>query len=200
MAIALASSLEKLRQRLALLPGVGPKMAERLAFHLLRAPAHEVQELTRALDEARRMVIYCPVCYTATEESPCSICSDASRDTQLLCVVENPPDVDAFEKTKAFRGRYHVLHGSLSPLDGIGPQDLKVAELLKRLPSESIREVIISTDPTLPGETTATYLAEKIKALGIKVSRIGYGLPMGADIEYADELTLTRALEGRREL
>ena len=199
--IALASSLEKLRQRLALLPGVGPKMAERLAFHLLRAPDHEVNELTRALEEARRMVVYCPICFTATEESPCSICSDTARDPQVICVVENPPDVDAFEKTKAFHGRYHVLHGSLSPLDGIGPQDLKVAELLTRLRDESIREVIISTDPTLSGETTATYLAEKIKMLGgVKVSRIGYGLPMGADIEYADELTLTRALEGRREL
>jgi recombination protein RecR len=198
--IGMASSLEQLRQRLALLPGVGPKMAERLAFYLLRAPVKEVEELVRTLDEARRHVVYCPICYTCTEESPCRICSDPARDSQLVCVVEHPPDVDAFERTKAFRGRYHVLHGALSPLDGIGPQELKVAELLKRIQREDIREVIISTDPTLSGETTATYLAEKIKMLGARVTRIGYGLPMGGDIEYTDELTLTRALEGRREI
>ena len=198
--IGMASSLEQLRQKLALLPGVGPKMAERLAFYLLRAPAKEIQELIRTLEEARQNVIYCPVCFTCTEESPCRICADAARDPKVLCVVEHPPDVDAFEKTKAFRGRYHVLHGALSPLDGIGPQDLKIAELLKRIPGEDVREVIISTDPTLPGETTASYLAEKLKTLGVKVTRIGYGLPVGGDIEYADELTLTRALEGRREI
>jgi recombination protein RecR len=198
--IGMASSLEQLRRQLALLPGVGPKMAERLAFHLLRAPAQEVQELIRALEEARRSVVYCPICFTCTEEIPCRICSDAARDSQTICVVEHPPDIDAFERTKAFNGRYHVLHGALSPLDGIGPQDLKIAELLKRVQSEEVREVIISTDPTLAGETTATYLAEKLKTLGTKVTRIGYGLPMGGDIEYADELTLTRALEGRREI
>jgi recombination protein RecR len=198
--IGMASSLEQLRQRLALLPGVGPKMAERLAFYLLRAPAKEVEELVRTLDDARRQVVYCPICYTCTEESPCRICSDPSRDPKQVCVVEHPPDVDAFERTKAFRGRYHVLHGALSPLDGIGPQELKVAELLKRIQREGITEVIISTDPTLPGETTATYLAEKLKTLGARVTRIGYGLPMGGDIEYTDELTLTRALEGRREI
>ncbi len=198
--IAMASSLEQLRQRLALLPGVGPKMAERLALYLLRAPEHEVQMLTRSLEDARRQVIYCPICFTFTEDTPCRICADESRDPAVICVVENPPDVDAIEKTKAFRGRYHVLHGALSPLDGIGPQDLKIAELLKRIPADEVREVIISTDPTLSGETTATYLAELIHKLGARVTRIGYGLPMGGDIEYADELTLTRALEGRREI
>src|SRR5690348_14406326 len=194
--IVMSSALEQLRQRLALLPGVGPKMAERLALHLLRAPDHEVQQLIKALEEARRQVIYCAICLNFTEETPCRICSDAARDPQTICVVENPPDVDAIEKTKAFRGRYHVLHGALSPLDGIGPQDLKIAELLRRVVDENIREVIISTDPTLSGETTATYLAEKIHPLGAKVTRIGYGVPMGGDIEYTDELTLTRALEG----
>jgi recombination protein RecR len=198
--ITMSSSLEQLRQRLALLPGVGPKMAERLALHLLRAPEHEAQALIRSLEEARRQVIYCPICWTFTEETPCWICADEARDAQLICVVEHPPDVDAIEKTKAFRGRYHVLHGALSPLDGIGPQDLKIAELLKRIPGDDVREVIISTDPTLAGETTATYLAEKIHPLGAKVTRIGYGVPMGGDIEYTDELTLTRALEGRREI
>ena len=198
--IGMASSLEQLRQRLALLPGVGPKMAERLAFYLLRAPAQEVDHLIRTLEEARQNVVYCPVCFTCTEESPCRICSDAARDPQVVCVVENPPDVDAFERTKAFRGRYHVLHGALSPLDGIGPQELRIAELLKRIERDQVREIIICTDPTLPGETTATYLAEKIHVLGVKVTRIGYGLPMGGDIEYTDELTLTRALEGRREI
>src|SRR5580765_5295933 len=192
--IGMASSLEQLRQRLALLPGVGPKMAERLAFYLLRAPANEVDELIRTMQEARQNVVYCPICYTCTEESPCSICANPARDPQLICVVEHPPDVDAFERTKAFRGRYHVLHGALSPLDGIGPQELKVVELMKRIDRDGVQEVIISTDPTLDGETTATYLAEKIKVLGVKVSRIGYGLPMGGDIEYTDELTLTRAL------
>jgi len=198
--IALSSSLEYLRQRLALLPGVGPKMAERLALHILRAPEHEVHQLVRAIEDARRQVIYCPICLTLTEETPCRICADASRDPRLICVVENPPDVDAFEKTKAFRGRYHVLHGALSALDGVGPQELKIAELLRRVQSDDVREVIICTDPTLAGETTATYLAEKIHLLGVRVTRIGYGLPMGGDIEYTDELTLTRALEGRREI
>jgi recombination protein RecR len=198
--ITMATSLEHLRQRLTLLPGVGPKMAERMAFYLLRAPDHEVAQLLRTIEDARRQVAYCPICFTCTEELPCRICADEARDPQVVCVVEHPPDVDAFEKTKAFRGRYHVLHGALSPLDGIGPQELKVAELLKRVETEKIREVVISTDPTLAGETTATYLAEKIKPMGVRVTRIGYGLPMGGDIEYTDELTLTRALEGRREI
>src|SRR5688572_25727425 len=182
--LGMASSLEQLRQRLALLPTVGPKMAERLAMHLLRAPEHEVQSLIRALEEARRHIVYCTHCLTFTEENPCSICSDTARDPQLICVVEHPPDVEAIEKTKAFRGRYHVLHGALSPLDGIGPQELKIAELLKRVQADNVREVIISTDPTLSGETTATYLAEKIHPLGARVTRIGYGVPMGGDIEY----------------
>jgi recombination protein RecR len=198
--MVMSSSLEQLRQRLALLPGVGPKMAERLALHLLRAPEHEAQQLILALEEARRHVVFCPICLTFTEEIPCRICADGTRDPQVICVVENPPDVEAIEKTKAFRGRYHVLHGALSPLDGIGPQDLKIAELLKRIPADRVKEVIISTDPTLSGETTATYLAEKIHPLGPRVTRIGYGVPMGGDIEYTDELTLTRALEGRREI
>ena len=198
--IVMSSALEQLRQRLALLPGVGPKMAERLALHLLRAPDHEAQQLIRALEDARRQVIYCSICLTFTEENPCRICADPARDPQLICVVENPPDVEAIEKTRAFRGRYHVLHGALSPLDGIGPQDLKIAELLRRIHADQVKEVIISTDPTLSGETTATYLAEKIHPLGAKVTRIGYGVPMGGDIEYTDELTLTRALEGRREI
>jgi recombination protein RecR len=198
--IIMSSALEQLRQRIALLPAVGPKMAERLALHLLRAPEHEVQQLIRSLEDARRQVIYCPICLTFTEETPCRICADDTRDPKLICVVENPPDVEAIEKTRAFRGRYHVLHGVLSPLDGIGPQDLKIAELLKRIQVDAVREVIISTDPTLSGETTATYLAEKIHPLGARVTRIGYGVPMGGDIEYTDELTLTRALEGRREI
>lgn len=198
--ITSATSLEHLRQRLALLPGVGPKMAERLALHLLRVPEHEVQSLIRALEDARRQVLYCPICLNYTEDNPCRICSDTGRDAQIVCVVENPADVDAIEKSKAFRGRYHVLHGALSALDGIGPQELKIAELLKRVQSEQVREVIISTDPTLSGETTATYLAEKLHLLGTRVTRIGYGVPMGGDIEYTDELTLTRALESRREI
>lgn len=198
--LGMTSSLEHLRQRLALLPTVGPKMAERLAMYLLRAPEHEVQSLIRALEDARRQIIYCPICFTFTEETPCRICSDLSRDPQLICVVEQPPDVEAIERTRAFKGRYHVLHGALSPLDGIGPQELKVAELLKRVEAENVREVIISTDPTLAGETTATYLAEKIHPMGARVTRIGYGVPMGGDIEYTDELTLTRALEGRRDI
>ncbi len=198
--IAQSSSLEHLRQRLALLPGVGPKMAERLALHILRAPEHEVQNLIQAIEETRRQVIYCPICFTYTEDTPCRICADPVRINGIICVVENPPDVEAIEKTKAFRGRYHVLHGALSPLDGIGPQQLKIAELLRRIAAENIHEVIISTDPTLTGETTATYLAEKLHTLGTRVTRIGYGMPMGGDIEYTDELTLTRALEGRKEI
>lgn len=198
--ITMSSALEFLRQRLALLPGVGPKMAERLAFHILRAPEHEVQALLKGIEDARRQVIYCPICFNLTEETPCRLCSDSTRDPQVICVVENPPDVDAIERSKAFRGRYHVLHGALSALDGVGPQELKVSELLRRIQAENVREVIISTDPTLAGETTATYLAEKIHTLGARVTRIGYGIPMGGDIEYTDELTLTRALEGRTEI
>src|SRR6185437_15729509 len=137
--IAMSTSLEQLRQRLATLPGVGPKMAERLAFHILRAPEHEVQQLLRTIEDARRQVVYCPICFNCTEEVPCRICADTQRDPTVICVVENPPDVDAFEKTKVFNGRYHVLHGSLSPLDGIGPQELKMAELLRRIPAESVR-------------------------------------------------------------
>src|SRR5262245_12013842 len=137
--IGMANSLEQLRQRLALLPGVGPKMAERLAFYLLRAPAKEVEELIRSMQEARQNVVYCPVCYTTTEDSPCGICANPARDAKLVCVVEHPPDVDAFERTKAYRGRYHVLHGALSPLDGIGPQELKVVELMKRIEREGVQ-------------------------------------------------------------
>src|SRR5471032_1668619 len=145
----MSSALEQLRQRLALLPGVGPKMAERLALYLLRAPEHEAQQLIRCLEDARRQVIYCPICLTFTEETPCRICADTTRDPQLICVVENPPDVEAIEKTKAFSGRYHVLHGALSPLDGIGPQDLKIEALLDRVgPGESgepqVSEVILA--------------------------------------------------------
>lgn len=198
--LGMTTSLEQLRQKLALLPAVGPKMAERLALYILRAPEHEVQSLIRAIDDARRQIIYCPICFTFTEDTPCRICADVSRDPQLICVVEQPPDVEAIEKTRAFKGRYHVLHGALSPLDGVGPQELKIAELLKRVEADHVREVIISTDPTLPGETTATYLAEKIHPMGARVTRIGYGVPMGGDIEYTDELTLTRALEGRRDI
>lgn len=196
----LSANLEQLRQRLALFPGVGPKMAERLALHILRAPASDIHLLIQSIEDARRQIAYCTICFTYTEDVPCRICRDPSRNPKQVCVVEHPPDIDAIERSKAFHGHYHVLHGVLSPLDGIGPQDLKISELLKRLHDDEVEEVIISTDPTLAGETTATYLAEKIKSLGVRVTRIGYGVPMGGDIEYTDELTLTRALEGRRDL
>ncbi len=182
------------------LPGIGPKTAQRLTFFLLKCPADEVQALSEALTRLKRQIVHCSVCFNVTEEDPCRICKDPSRDTRLLCVVEEPNDLLAMERTGQFRGRYHVLLGALSPLDGIGPEDLKVRELLARLEGSPMEEVILATNPNVEGEATAIYLAKLLKPLVVRVTRIARGLPIGGDLEYADEVTLAKALEGRKEM
>ena len=182
----------------ARLPGVGEKTAQRLAFFVLKAPPAYARDLSEALLALEREVRLCSVCCNLTAQDPCALCRDTQRDARSICVVESVPDLLAVERTREFRGRYHVLHGSLSPLDGIGPDQLKIKELLGRL--EEVTEVILATDPTVEGEATALYLTRLLKPLGVKVSRIAQGLPMGGDLEYADQVTLARALSGRREV
>ncbi|MCX8072690.1 MAG: recombination mediator RecR [Candidatus Binatia bacterium] len=197
---ALPPPLEEAIRALTKLPGVGEKTAMRLTFHLLRVEADEVERLAYALLDLRRSTRLCSQCLGFTSEDPCHLCRDPGRDTSLLCVVERPADVVAVERSGGFRGRYHVLHGALSPLDGIGPEQLRVRELIARLQHGVVREVILACNPTAEGEATALYLAKLIKPLGVRVSRIAHGLPMGADVEYADGVTLSKAIEGRREL
>ncbi len=182
------------------LPGIGPKSAQRLAYHVLRAPVAEARALAEAILEARERVTLCSRCQHLTDVDPCRFCSDPQRDRSLICVVEEPLDVLAVERSGRFRGLYHVLHGVISPMDGVGPEDLKVGELLDRLRSGEVKEVIVATNPSLEGEATAMYLARLLRPLGVRVTRLARGLPMGADIEYADDITIARALEGRQEL
>ncbi len=197
---ALPPPLARLIQELVKLPGVGEKTATRLAFHLLRTDRRDVESLSTALLKMRDEIKLCSICLGLTAEEPCALCSDPQRDAAAICVVERPADLIAVERAGQFRGRYHVLHGCLAPLDGVGPEDLRVAELLQRLQDGSVREVVIATNPTVEGEATALYLARLIKPLGVRVTRIAHGLPMGADVEYADSTTLSKALEGRREM
>ena len=195
-----APPVQSLIDELGRLPGVGPKSAQRIAFHLLKLPEEDASRLARAITEAKERVSFCRRCFNVCEGEECAICLDCRRDGTLVCVVEEPRDVVAVEKTGEFRGRYHVLQGAISPLEGIGPDQIRVRELLTRLGAEEIAEVILCTNPNIEGEATAMYLARLLKPLGIKVTRIASGLPVGGDLEYADELTLGRALEGRREL
>lgn len=197
---ALPPSLARLIQELVKLPGIGEKTATRLAFHLLRTDRRDVELLSATLLKMRDETKLCSVCLGLTAEDPCALCSDPQRETDAICVVERPADLIAIERAGQFRGRYHVLHGCLAPLDGVGPEDLRVAELLRRLQDGSVHEVVIATNPTVEGEATALYLARLIKPLGVRVTRIAHGLPMGADVEYADSTTLGKALEGRREM
>ena len=182
------------------LPGIGPKTASRLTFFMLRAPEEEVLALSDALRDMRAKVVFCEVCFNITETSPCPICDDDGRDRSMICVVEEPLDVLAIERTGSYRGLYHVLHGAISPVDGIGPDELRIAELVKRLDGQSVGEVVISTNPNLEGEATAMYLQRRISPMGIRVTRLARGLPAGGDLEYADTLTLIRAVEGRQEM
>jgi len=182
------------------LPGVGPKTAQRLTFFLLKRPAEEVGELADSLVQLKARILHCTACFNVTEEDPCRICRDPARDARALCIVEEPNDLLALERTGEFRGRYHVLLGALSPLDGIGPEDLKVRELLARLEQGGVEEVILATNPSVEGEATAIYLAKLLRPLGARITRIARGLPVGGDLEYADEVTLSKALEGRREM
>ncbi|ACL70822.1 recombination mediator RecR [Halothermothrix orenii] len=189
----------KLINQLSRLPGIGPKTAQRLAFYILRLNPSEVRELSQSMIDAREKTKYCSVCNNLTEKDPCDFCSSPERDHNLICVVESPKDVIAMERTGEYKGLYHVLHGSISPIDGIGPEDIKIRNLLPRL-KEGVKEVIVATDPNAEGDATAMYLARLIKPLGVKVTRIAHGLPVGGDLEYADEVTLSKALEGRREM
>ena len=195
-----APPVQSLIDELGRLPGVGPKSAQRIAFHLLKLPDEDVFRLARSISEAKEKVSFCRRCFNVCEGEECGICLDDRRDAALVCVVEEPRDVVAVEKTGEFRGRYHVLQGAISPLDGIGPDQIRVRELLARLGTEEIAEVILCTNPNIEGEATAMYLARLLKPLGIRTTRIASGLPVGGDLEYADELTLGRALEGRRVL
>src|SRR5450755_85708 len=192
-------AFERLALELQRLPGIGAKSASRLAYHLLRSAPEEAERLSRAIAESRGAVRRCSVCNTLTESDPCSVCSDPERDASILCVVEEPGNVAAIEKTREFRGRYHVLWGALSPLKGIGPDEIDAAGLLRRVGAE-VREVILATNPNVEGEATALYIARRLKGSGVKVTRIAFGLPVGGDIEYADEVTMARSLENRREV
>ena len=192
--------VQDLIDELGRLPGVGPKSAQRIAFHILAADPVDVLRLADALREVKATVRFCSVCGNVSEDDQCRICRDARRDLTVLCVVEEPKDVVAIEKTREFRGRYHVLGGAINPIEGVGPDDLRIRELMQRLSDGAIVEVILATDPNLEGEATATYLARMIAPLGIAVSRLASGLPVGGDLEYADEVTLGRAFEGRRRL
>ncbi|MGE3855938.1 MAG: recombination mediator RecR [Dehalococcoidia bacterium] len=197
-----ASPIARLVEAFHRLPGIGPKSAQRLAYHILRAPEAEAQDLADALLEVKRSIVFCQHCQNLTSRTPCDICSDASRDRHAICVVEEPLDVLAIERTGGFGGLYHVLHGVISPSDGVGPEDLKIGELLARLRDvdTEVSEIIVATNPNLEGEATAMYLARLLRPLGIRVTRLARGLPAGADLEYADDVTLGRALEFRQEV
>ncbi len=192
--------VERLIEELNRLPGIGPKTASRLTFYLLRSAREQVQALAEAIGELQEKVVTCSVCFNIAETSPCPICSDRQRERSLVCVVEEPLDVLAIERTRGYNGLYHVLHGAISPVEGIGPEDLKIAELIQRLRGAPVQEVILATNPNLEGESTAMYIFRQLAPLGVRVTRLAHGLPMGGDLEYADEITLTHALEGRREM
>ena len=195
-----AGPVQTLIDELGRLPGIGPKSAQRIAFHLLKLPAEDAARLAHAIEEAKARVTFCTRCFNVSEGSECAICGDSRRDTTIVCVVEEPRDIVAVEKTGEFKGRYHVLQGAISPIEGIGPEQLRVRELLTRLEPEGVTEVILATNPNIEGEATAMYLARLLKPLGLRVTRIASGLPVGGDLEYADEVTLGRALEGRRDV
>ena len=198
-----AAPVQDLIDELGRLPGIGPKSAQRIAFYILKVPAEDAARLAASINAAKTRVTWCQRCFNVAEGeagAECKICTDARRDTSALCVVEEPRDVIAIEKTGEFRGRYHVLQGAISPIDGIGPEQLRVRELLARIDAEEVTEVILCTNPNIEGDTTALYIASLFKHIPVKVTRIAFGFPVGGDLEYADELTLGRALEGRREV
>ncbi|MDR2426854.1 MAG: recombination mediator RecR [Endomicrobium sp.] len=192
--------IERMVEIIKRLPGIGPKMAERLSYHILKMPQTEIDRLVDSILKARKTIKYCSSCFNLSESDPCPICSDPARERNIICVVETPQDLIAVSKAKDYKGLYFVLGGALSPLDAVGHDDIRVDNLLKRLKSDNISEVILATDTDSKGETTALYLAEIIKPMGITVTRLGYGLPVGGDIEYADELTISRAISGRKEM
>jgi recombination protein RecR len=196
----LPDPLARLVEQLQMLPGIGAKGAQRLAFHILKNPRDDAERLCDAIRDVKERVTYCSTCNNITEQDPCGFCTSPSRDQRLICVVEEPQNVSVIEKTREFRGVYHVLMGALSPLHGVGPDDLKIKGLLGRVADGAVDEVILATNPTVEGEATALYLARLLKPLGVRVTRIAMGIPVGSDLEYADEVTMTRAMEGRREV
>jgi recombination protein RecR len=202
MAAVTPEPVARLIEAFAQLPGIGPKTASRLTFYLLRRPAEQAEALADALRDLKQKTVFCTICFNITESSPCSVCRDEGRDRSILCVVEEPLDVLAIDRTGEFRGLYHVLHGAISPVEGIGPDELRINELLRRLKEagQPVREVLLATNPNLEGEATAMYLARLIQPLGVRITRLARGLPVGGDLEYADAVTLGRALEGRREM
>lgn len=193
-------TLQNLIETFCRFPGIGPKTAQRLAFFLLSWPPGEVEQMARAMVQARRKIRYCSICAGFTENDPCSLCTDARRDQSIICVVQHPRDVMVIEKTGHYRGHYHVLHGALSPIDGIGPEELRIPLLKERVAEGGIREIVVATNPNVEGDATAVYIARNLKPLGVKVTRIAFGLPVGGDLEYADEQTMGRSLEGRIEI
>lgn len=194
-----AQPLDRLIEELSRLPGIGPKTAQRLAFYILKMSQDRVASLADAILQAKKVIGYCPICGNFTDVKPCDICQQPYRDKSIIMVVEEPKDIVAIEKTRDYKGMYHVLHGAISPLEGIGPDDIKIKELLGRITPE-VAEIILATNPNVEGEATAMYMAKLLRPLDVKVTRIAHGIPMGGDLEYADEVTLTRALEGRREM
>ena len=193
-------SIEKLIEAFEKLPSIGNKTAARLAFHILDATEEETKEFVQAILDAKKNLKYCSQCYNISDTDPCPICANSNRDHATICVVEDGRDVVAMERTHEFKGTYHVLHGSISPMNGVGPDDIKIKELLSRLMDGSVKEIILATNPRVEGEATAMYISKLVKPLGIKVTRIAHGIPVGGDLEYTDEVTLSKALEGRREL
>ena len=193
-------SIEKLIEAFEKLPSIGSKTAARLAFYILNSSEEETKEFVNSILEAKKNLKYCSVCYNISDTDPCMICANKGRDKSVICVVEDVKDIVAMEKTHEFKGVYHVLHGSISPMNGVGPDDIKIKELLSRLMDGDVKEIILATNPRVEGEATAMYLSKLIKPLGIKVTRIAHGIPVGGDLEYTDEITLSKALEGRREL
>lgn len=196
----LPDTVERLINEFARLPGIGPKSASRLTFYLLRASGEQALDLAEALKDLKEHTRFCSVCHNITEEDPCLICQDDTRDAQVLCVVEEPLDVLAIERSRAYNGRYHVLHGAISPVEGIGPEDLRIEDLVMRVGDGNFQEIILATNPTLEGESTALYLQRRLVGSGVRLTRLARGLPVGGDLEYTDEITLSRALEGREEL
>jgi len=195
-----ATPIAKLIDELSKLPGVGNKTAQRLAFHILNMSSEDVEKLSSSIVNAKRNIRYCKVCCNITDSDVCNICANVKRDSSTICVVEDPKDVVAMEKTREFKGLYHVLNGAISPMEGIGPEEIRIKELLKRVADNEIKEIILATNPNIEGEATAMYISRLLKPIGIKVTRIAHGVPVGGDLEYADEVTLMKALEGRREI
>jgi recombination protein RecR len=200
MAAVTPESVTRLIEAFTQLPGIGPKTASRLTFYLLRRPAEQAEALADALRDLKQKTVFCSVCFNITEKSPCPICQDEGRDRSIVCVVEEPLDVLAIDRTGEYRGLYHVLHGAISPVEGIGPDELRINELIARLRAQPVQEVLLATNPNLEGEATAMYLARLLEPLAVRVTRLARGLPVGGDLEYADVVTLSRALQGRREM